>query len=139
MLKSTHISTFLIFGLLFVCVSTSTTWLPYPAASQGEIFRFDKIKLDRSFVAGIEHDGHSAAIVRTVLQLGRALGIDTLAEGVETERQATLLAAEGCDQLQGFYFSPAVPVDRISELLALSASMAARDVTAEQPSDAPSA
>ena len=45
MLKSTHIPTFLMFSLLFVCVSTSTTWLPYPAAAQGEILRFDKIKL----------------------------------------------------------------------------------------------
>ncbi|MHC4165708.1 MAG: O-antigen ligase family protein [Planctomycetota bacterium] len=45
MIKSTHITTFLMFSLLFVCVTTSNTWLPYPAAAQGEMLRFDKIKL----------------------------------------------------------------------------------------------
>jgi hypothetical protein len=45
MLKRTYISTFVMFSLLFVCISMSNTWLPYPAASQGEIFRFDKIEL----------------------------------------------------------------------------------------------
>ena len=96
----------------------------YSSLSYLQRFRFDKIKLDRSFVSGIEHDCQSAAIVSTVLQLGRTLGIQTLAEGVETERQVTLLAAEGCNQLQGFLFSPAVPQHAIGELLAEAAPLA---------------
>lgn len=74
-------------------------------------FPFDKIKLDRAFVDGVEHDRQSKAIVRAVLALGKSLDIPVLAEGIETDEQIAILRAEGCDEGQGFLLgrpSPAV-------------------------------
>ncbi|ASY66213.1 diguanylate cyclase/phosphodiesterase (GGDEF & EAL domains) with PAS/PAC sensor(s) (plasmid) [Sinorhizobium sojae CCBAU 05684] len=65
-------------------------------------YPFDKIKLDRAFVEGIERDRQSKAIVRAVLTLGKSLDIPVLAEGIETEDQIAILRAEGCDEGQGF-------------------------------------
>jgi EAL domain-containing protein (putative c-di-GMP-specific phosphodiesterase class I) len=76
-------------------------------------FRFDKLKVDRSFIREITGEGGKRAIVRAVLDLGRGLGMETCAEGVETEEQRTILAEEGCTQVQGFLFGRPQPIDRI--------------------------
>ena len=76
-------------------------------------FAFDEIKLDRSFVAALEHDPSAAAIVRATLSLGRSLGLDAVAEGVESAEQLAMLDAEGCRLAQGYYFSPPVHVQEI--------------------------
>ena len=68
-------------------------------------FPFDKIKLDQSFVKRLPGDVSAAAIVRTVLALGRSLGIPVLAEGVETDLQWKFLAREGCAKGQGYLFA----------------------------------
>ena len=81
-------------------------------------FAFDTIKIDRSFIGAIETRNDAGAIVRAVVGLGRSLGIRTCAEGVETAEQLAFLEAEGCDQVQGFYFSHALPAHEISLLLA---------------------
>ena len=73
-------------------------------------FPFDKIKIDRSFVGRATIDKDSAAIVRAIVSLGASLGIATTAEGVETAEQHRFVAAEGCDQIQGFLFSRPVRV-----------------------------
>jgi diguanylate cyclase (GGDEF)-like protein len=65
-------------------------------------FPFDKIKLDRAFVGGMEQDRQSKAIVRAVLALGKSLDIPVLAEGIETPEQMSALQQEGCDEGQGF-------------------------------------
>lgn len=70
---------------------------------------FDRIKIDKSFIAGIGASDHSAAIVCAVVNLARSLGMETTAEGVETEEQASLLRAAGCTIAQGFLFSRPVP------------------------------
>ena len=80
-------------------------------------FPFDKIKIDRSFIRGLGQDPHAAAIICAVVGMGRALGIRVNAEGVEDERQAFLLRQEGCDEVQGFLFSRAVPADEFLGLL----------------------
>ena len=67
-------------------------------------FPFDKIKLDRSFVAELEVSSQATAIVRAVLALGNSLNVPVLAEGIETESQLALLAREGCDEAQGYLF-----------------------------------
>ncbi|MGE4431052.1 MAG: EAL domain-containing protein [Sphingobium sp.] len=67
-------------------------------------FPFDKIKIDKSFVIGSEDRPQARAIIRAVLALGRSLGVPVLAEGVETAVHASLLLAEGCDQVQGYHF-----------------------------------
>ncbi|MAI90758.1 EAL domain-containing protein [Ponticaulis sp.] len=66
-------------------------------------FPFDKIKLDRFFMSEIESSAESTALVRSVLSLGKSLQIPILAEGVENENQLSILKAEGCDEIQGFY------------------------------------
>jgi diguanylate cyclase (GGDEF)-like protein len=67
-------------------------------------FPFDRVKIDRSFVMGMESDPKAAAIVDTIVALGRTLHLTVTAEGVETEAQAHALSAAGCDQAQGYLF-----------------------------------
>jgi diguanylate cyclase (GGDEF)-like protein len=73
-------------------------------------FPFDKIKLDHLFMAGLEDDPQSRAIVRAVVALCRTLSIPVLAEGVETRGQLEILLREGCDEIQGFLFGKPQPV-----------------------------
>ena len=80
-------------------------------------FPFDKIKIDRSFVSELAAGGESMAIVRAVTALGRSLGISTTAEGVETAEQLSLLRSEGCNEVQGFLFSPALPAAEVEKML----------------------
>jgi EAL domain-containing protein (putative c-di-GMP-specific phosphodiesterase class I) len=72
-------------------------------------FPLDYLKIDRSFVDGLGSDPADTAIVRAVVALSQALGLHTVAEGVETEAQLMALRALGCDMAQGYYFSRAVP------------------------------
>jgi diguanylate cyclase (GGDEF)-like protein len=81
-------------------------------------FRFDKIKIDRSFVSALQTDAHAAEIVRAVLRMSHAMGIRVNAEGVEHEHQASVLLEEGCEEVQGFLFSRALPVKEFCALLA---------------------
>lgn len=76
-------------------------------------FPFDKIKLDRSFVSDAESNRQTTAIIRAVLALGKSLEIPVLAEGIETKEQLTLLADEGCDEVQGFLLGRPAPLDQI--------------------------
>lgn len=74
----------------------------YSSLSTLRTFPFDKIKLDRSFTQGIEHDPQAKAIVRAVVALGKSLDIRVLAEGVETNEQLAILRMEDCDEAQGY-------------------------------------
>ena len=65
-------------------------------------FSFKKLKIDQSFVRRLETDANSGAVVSTIVGLSRALGVRTIAEGVETETQVTLLKAAGCEVIQGY-------------------------------------
>src|SRR4051812_41763377 len=76
----------------------------YSSLSNLRSFPFDKIKIDGSFVAGVDVNEKSAAIVRAVLGLGRGLGLPVLAEGVETPGELKFLANERCEEAQGFLF-----------------------------------
>jgi diguanylate cyclase (GGDEF)-like protein len=80
-------------------------------------FAFDEIKLDRSFVAALEHDPSAAAIVRATISLGQSLGLDAVAEGVESAEQLAMLDAGGCRLAQGYYFSPPVHVREIDAMV----------------------
>ncbi len=73
-------------------------------------FSFHKLKIDRSFVSRIDTDSSSGAVVSTIVGLSRALGVRAIAEGVETENQATLLRAAGCEVFQGFLFGRPAPL-----------------------------
>lgn len=68
-------------------------------------FPFDKLKLDQTFVSGIETSDQSCAIARATISMAHALGLTVTAEGVESDAQARFLREQGCDELQGFLFS----------------------------------
>jgi diguanylate cyclase (GGDEF)-like protein/PAS domain S-box-containing protein len=76
----------------------------------------DTLKIDRSFVSGTGDAGRNVSIVRTVVGLAYSLGLDVVAEGVETEQQMALLAELGCPFAQGFLFSPAVEAEVAAQL-----------------------
>ena len=77
----------------------------------------DVLKMDREFVAGIEGDTRSAALVRTVVDLGSRLGMDVVAEGVETPGQLVELSALGCRFVQGWLIGRPVPIDRLPHVI----------------------
>jgi EAL domain-containing protein (putative c-di-GMP-specific phosphodiesterase class I) len=79
-------------------------------------FPFDKIKIDRSFVTGVETNPQSAAIVRSVIGLGAALKMPVIAEGVETEGERAFLRQEGCDEMQGFLVGHPLPIAKYAAL-----------------------
>ncbi len=80
-------------------------------------FPFDKIKIDKSFIDDMSKGGDSIAIVRAIVDLARALKIEVVAEGVETADQLDHLVAEGCTEMQGFYFSKPAPIESFEQVL----------------------
>jgi diguanylate cyclase (GGDEF)-like protein/PAS domain S-box-containing protein len=80
-------------------------------------FRAYKLKIDQSFIAGVTHAPEDRAIVSSIINLASGLGLQTLAEGVETAEQLAFLTAQGCGEAQGFYFSVPLPADEF-EILA---------------------
>jgi len=89
----------------------------YSSLSYLRRFPFDKIKIDQSFVHDLPTREDSVAIIRAVVGLSSSLGIRTTAEGVETKEQLALLTSEGCDEVQGFLFSPPRRADEIEQML----------------------
>jgi diguanylate cyclase (GGDEF)-like protein len=90
----------------------------YSSLSSLRSFPFDKIKIDRAFVVDLGENSQNSVIVQAVIIIARALGMTTVAEGVETAAQQRLLAALGCDEVQGYLFSNAVSHERIPEIIA---------------------
>ncbi|KJC42927.1 diguanylate cyclase [Bradyrhizobium sp. LTSP849] len=90
----------------------------YSSLSYLRSFPFDKIKIDQSFVRDLGANRESQAIIRSIVSLGKGLGVIITAEGVETEAELSCLRAEGCDEGQGFLFSKARPNVEIISLLA---------------------
>ena len=89
----------------------------YSSLSQLKRLPIDVLKIDRSFIKGIPHVREDVAITEAILALGRTLGVRIVAEGVETAEQEAFLAARHCHEMQGFYFSPAVPPLDVARLL----------------------
>jgi len=90
----------------------------YSSLSYLRAFPFDKIKIDRSFVSDLSTRSDSQAIVEAVVGLGRSLGMQTIAEGVETEQELEIIRKHGCEEVQGYLFSPPVTSTGASELIA---------------------
>ena len=79
---------------------------------------FDKLKIDRGFVAALDQSANTGVIIQAIVTLGRALGMSVVIEGVETEEQRVLLRLAGCTEMQGFLFAkPAAAVSSIEHLL----------------------
>jgi EAL domain-containing protein (putative c-di-GMP-specific phosphodiesterase class I) len=79
--------------------------------------RVSTLKIDRSFIAGVPHDHNASVLVATIVQLARNLGLEPLAEGVETQLQRRFLVEHGCALGQGYLWSPAVPADQFTALV----------------------
>lgn len=89
----------------------------YSSLSYLHQFPIDTLKIDRSFINGIDVDGENLEIVRTIVTLAWNLGMDVIAEGVETNKQLSQVKALQCEYAQGYFFSPAVNADAAWEIL----------------------
>ncbi|MER2248873.1 EAL domain-containing protein [Methylorubrum podarium] len=89
----------------------------YSSLSYLRSFPFDKMKVDQSFTRDLTVEQGSGFIVRAVVSLASSLGMTTTAEGVETPEQLAWLREEGCDEVQGYLFSPPVPASALPALL----------------------
>lgn len=92
--------------------------LGYSCLSQLKRFPVDRLKIDQSFVRDVALAGSEAAIARAITAMGHELHLKVIAEGVETEAQFGYLLRNHCDEFQGFLFSPPVPADEATRLLA---------------------
>ncbi len=90
----------------------------YSSLAYLQQFPVDILKIDRAFVTGTALTGAGAAFVHALIELGNALGLETVAEGIETTEQLTRVREEGCDAGQGFYFSPPLDVAEAALFLA---------------------
>ena len=89
----------------------------YSSLSYLHRFPLDTLKIDRTFVSRLEEKGEHHEIVRTIISLAKSLGMKTIAEGVETEKQLLRLQSLGCDSAQGFFFSRPLSTKIVGEML----------------------
>jgi diguanylate cyclase (GGDEF)-like protein len=94
----------------------------FSSLAQLRHFPVDMIKVDRSFVQGIEHDAKDAAITANLVSLAHAMGVLAVAEGIESEGQLNELRSVGCDFAQGFLFARPAPAEQITGMLAGNAA-----------------
>jgi len=80
-------------------------------------FSVDKLKIDQSFVAGLPESRHDAAIVHAIIHMAHSLGLQVVAEGVETEEQHRFLLAHGCDLGQGYFYAKPLEADVFGRML----------------------
>lgn len=80
-------------------------------------YKFDKLKIDRSFIADVESDSDARVLVESIVRLGRALSMCITAEGIETPGQALLLTSNGCQTAQGYFFSRPLPLQALKDWL----------------------
>ena len=100
----------------------------YASLSHLKQFPVNAIKIDRTFVRDLHEDPDDAAIVRAVISLGKSLGIEIVAEGIETPAQAAYLRKYGCDYGQGYLFGAAVPGDAVALVMADKAKTRVRKI-----------
>lgn len=101
----------------------------YASLSYLKRFPIDGVKLDQSFVREMTSTAGDAAIVSAVITMARALDLNVVAEGVETERQLAVLSEMRCEEVQGFLISPPVPAEDVEALLRTPPKLNALDVT----------
>jgi EAL domain-containing protein (putative c-di-GMP-specific phosphodiesterase class I) len=95
----------------------------YSSLSYLQKFTIDKLKVDKSFISELAFDGSKCGIVRAIVELGHGLGMETCAEGVETEEQLRLLAEEGSAEVQGFLLARPRRRDELSKTIGTSVAV----------------
>ncbi|MCB1740071.1 MAG: EAL domain-containing protein [Gammaproteobacteria bacterium] len=100
---------------LGVCISLDDFGTGYSSLSRLKVLPIDTIKIDRSFVCDVLNNVEDQAILRTIVNLGQSLALRVVAEGVESEPQLNYLRGLGCDLIQGFVISPAVPAHEFEQ------------------------
>lgn len=90
----------------------------YSSLSYLKRLPLDQLKIDQSFIKDILNNPHDQAIAKTIISLGRDLGLNVIAEGVECQQQQTFLLASDCNAFQGYWFSPPVPVHLFRQFVA---------------------
>lgn len=105
-------------GQLGVGITVDDFGTGYSALIYLRRFPVDTLKIDRTFVAPLPDSRNDAAIVRAIIGLARSLNLRVIAEGVANDAQREFLAAEGCDEIQGFHIGEAVPSDQFAAMIA---------------------
>jgi predicted signal transduction protein with EAL and GGDEF domain len=108
--------------LLGVSIAMDDFGTGYSSLSYLQSFPFDKIKIDRTFIANLTENHYSATIVRAVIGLGRGLNLPVMAEGVETAEQLAFLARESCDEVQGYHIGRPAPIEGYADLVGRKAT-----------------
>lgn len=103
---------------LGVCVAIDDFGTGYSSLSSLEKLAPERLKIDRSFVMGLDAESGGGSLAEMIIELGRTLGLKVIAEGVETRTQRQRLIELGCDELQGYLFSPPLAVENLGEWLA---------------------
>jgi EAL domain-containing protein (putative c-di-GMP-specific phosphodiesterase class I) len=90
----------------------------YSSLAHLQRFSVDALKIDRSFISGLKNNEEGEALIHTLVQLGKALAIETFAEGIEEQQELSLLREEDCDSGQGFLFARPLDADATLEFFA---------------------
>jgi EAL domain-containing protein (putative c-di-GMP-specific phosphodiesterase class I) len=89
----------------------------YSSLSYLKLFPIDKLKIDQSFVHDMLVDKSDASLVRAIIAMAKALGLTTIAEGVESKEQLDFLDEEGCEEIQGYWLSRPIPAEAFQQFL----------------------
>ncbi len=90
----------------------------YSSLSYLARFQFDRLKIDRTLIQGFGEDDRATAVMETAIALGLRLGLDVVAEGIETQNQAALMRVAGCTHLQGYLISRPLEIAAFTKLVA---------------------
>jgi diguanylate cyclase (GGDEF)-like protein len=119
-----------------VQVSIDDFGMGYSSFNYLKRFPVDHLKIDRSFIQDMQTNSDDAAITSAIIAMARILGLKAVAEGVENERQVELLLAQGCEEMQGYYFGKPLPALTITEMLRTDSGRSLAERFGHKPHDA---